>query len=235
MFIETAFLIDLPQPADEVREENLPGQPFLSRTAESLPWDPGAPASQPASGRAPSNPPIRALAVHASRNRMLPEQAAADEDQDQDVLLPGPATRRPAGQRVQGPNARQSQPFESDSRPTPSNLLPKGRGPSTLRAPQGSPPKAAMVSKQLKVCCALSYWQQLRPVCHRTCVQGAAVGDFMVCLCARCTFLLSCWQGICRCQVINTLLQGCLQNQAVTLPVYFGSIYLQDQQSKLSQ
>lgn len=149
MCIETAFLIDLTLPADEVREENLPGQPFLSPTAESLPWDPGAPASQTANGRAPFNPPIRASAINP-RNRRLPEQAAADEDQDQDVLLRG--SRNPAGQTVQGPNARQSQRFESDSRPTPSNLLPKGRGPSTLRAPQGSPPKAASVSKQLKVC-----------------------------------------------------------------------------------
>lgn len=152
MFIETALLTDLTQHTDEASEENLPGQPFLSPTAQSLPWDPGAPVSQPGSSKARFNPPIRASAANAPRNRRLPEQAAADQDQDQDMLLPGPALGTPAGQTVQGSSVRQSQRSEFASGPAPSNLLPKGREPSTLRAPPGPPPKATSVSKQLQVC-----------------------------------------------------------------------------------
>lgn len=138
--------------ADELSDANLPGQPLQSQTAQSLPWDPGSPVFQLDRDAASFSPaPNSAAALErqdAQRGRRLPQQTGAPGDESQDTLLAGRASQAPA---VRVSNAKQRQGPQSTPRPAQSNLLQKGREPSTLRAPQGSSQKTTSVSKQLKV------------------------------------------------------------------------------------
>ena len=164
------ILLQIYADADGRNDDNLPGQPFLSQTAQSPPWDPGSPVSQSAGDESSFDPSSsfgqaqqRGPARHTEfphRARRFPQQAAGGEG---DQAIPLPARAVAIGQisrPTQGLHARQSQAVGNAPRLAQSNVMQRSGRAGTLRGPQPTSQKAASstasMANQLKVSCVSS-------------------------------------------------------------------------------